>query len=133
MGQVKKLLVSHSDFDRAQALWGSDVWGVTRPANADLALYTYMTLKHERKMHTENEHEYRYEERAGEYRLRCWVNGTEHTVVGLMESQPAWLQAIVATSRVGGHMKYTNEPPPDCIVWFVTDAEHNLLRFLELV
>lgn len=126
MGQVKKLLLSRSDFDHAQALAG----GVKTP---DLLLIAHVQSKHRRKMHVENEHEYRYEERAGEYRLRCWVNGTEHTVVGLIESQPAWLQAIVATSRVGGHMKYTNEPPPDCIVWFVTDAEHNLLRFLELI
>jgi hypothetical protein len=93
----------------------------------------YTRKKHELNEATPDEHEFRYEERSGEFRLRCWSNGTEHTVTGLIDSSPAWLQAIVATSRVGGHMKYTNEPPPDCIVWFVTDADHNLLRFLELV
>lgn len=129
MGQVKKLLLSHSDLFDDEFM----DFPTHRMDAKDSMLFRYIRAKHKRKMHIENEHEYRYEERAGEYRLRCWVNGTENTAVGLIESQPAWLQAIVATSRVGGHMKYTNEPPPDCIVWFVTDAEHNLLRFLELV
>ena len=78
------------------------------------------------------ESEFRYEERVDEYRLRRWCNGLEFATAGPIANRPEWLAAIVNAALVGGHMKRTYEPPPDCIVWFVTDANYNLLRFLEL-
>ena len=77
-------------------------------------------------------HEYRYEQRSGEYRLRCWHNGTERTHSGLVDNMPGWLRAILDTARVAGAIKPIKEPPPEIILWFRTDADHNLIEFIEM-
>lgn len=79
-----------------------------------------------------DEHEYRYEERMGEYNLKRWYNGVETTWRGDIEMRPEWLERILVTATVGGHLKRVNQPPPDAIVWFTTDLDNNLKSFLEL-
>jgi len=83
-------------------------------------------------MTTPNEREYRYEERDGEYTLKCWHHGTETVWWGGVGTRPQWLERILATAKVGGHLKRISHPPPDAIVWFTTDLDNNLLTFLEL-
>jgi hypothetical protein len=83
-------------------------------------------------MTTPNEREYRYEERYDEYMLKCWHDGVETSLRGYLDSRPEWLERIVNTAAVGGHLKRVPHPPPDSIVWFTTDLENNLLTFLEL-
>jgi hypothetical protein len=83
-------------------------------------------------MTTPNEREYRYEERAGEYALKCWHEGNEASWRGELDSRPEWLNRILTTATVGGHLKRISQPPPDAIVWFTTDLNNNLLTFLEL-
>jgi len=83
-------------------------------------------------MQQPNEREYRYEERYDEYMLKCWHDGVETAWRGGMDTRPKWLESIVATATVGGHLKRVPQPPPDAILWFTTDLDNNLLTFLEL-
>ena len=82
--------------------------------------------------YTPNEREYRYEERCGDYTLKRWQDGEETTWRGEVSQRPEWLVCILNTAAVGGHLKRVNQPPPDAIVWFTTDADNNLKTFLEL-
>lgn len=68
------------------------------------------------------------------YHLKCWQDGTESSTRGDVAALPdrPWLERILATAVVGGHLKRVNQPPPDAIVWFTTDLDNNLLTFLEL-
>lgn len=76
--------------------------------------------------------EYRYEERHGEYALRCWHDGKETFHHGLMETRPSWLVAIVDAGIVGGYSRRVKEPPPDMILWFCTDTSNQLDHFKEM-
>lgn len=79
-----------------------------------------------------NHKEYRYEERYGSYTLRCWCNGREVSYKGEMDTRPAWLTDIVNIAKVGGHMAIVKHPPPECIVWFETDASNKLESFKDM-
>ena len=83
-------------------------------------------------MQQTHEREYRYEERNDEYMLKCWHEGVETSLRGYLDSRPEWLERVIATAVVGGHLKRVPQPPPDAIVWFTTDLDNNLLTFLEL-
>jgi hypothetical protein len=83
-------------------------------------------------MQPTNEREYRYEERDGEFMLKRWHDGVETSWRGELDSRPEWLECILNTAKVGGHLKRVSQPPPDAIVWFTTDLDNNLLTFLEL-
>lgn len=76
--------------------------------------------------------EYRYEERGDTFTLRCWHEGRETATLGHESARPEWLVRIIDMAKVGGHMSIVRQPPPDCIVWFETDAENNLKSFKEM-
>ena len=84
------------------------------------------------QMQQTHEREYRYEERNCEYALKCWHDGVETSWRGELDSRPEWLERILATAIVGGHLKRIPQPPPDAVVWFTTDLDNNLISFLEL-
>jgi hypothetical protein len=88
--------------------------------------------KHKLIMQQPHEREYRYEERYATYVLKCWHEGKETTIRGEVCSRPEWLTRIIDVAVVGGHLKRVYAPPPDAIVWFITDQDRNLLHFLEL-
>jgi len=78
--------------------------------------------------------EHRYEEYAGEYKLRTWNNGHETSSEGLLETRPEWLVNIINISRIGAHAKQVSTPPPDIIVWFRTDSGGTALHsFVDFV
>lgn len=77
-------------------------------------------------------YEYRYEQRGGTYTMRRWHNGTERSFSGPTFNMPEWLRAILDTARVAGAIKPIKEPPPEIILWFRTDADHNLIEFIEM-
>ena len=79
-----------------------------------------------------DEMEFRYERRGDVYMTKCWYNGNEKTERGLVEQTPEWLARILAVSRVGNHIKATQQPPPDEILWFRTDTQRNLTQFIDL-
>ena len=107
-------------------------WGMMEPTWRDEdASRQYSNTKYPH-MTTPNEREYRYEERGGEYALKCWQDGNETSWRGELSQRPEWLERILDTAAVGGHLKRINQPPPDAIVWFTTDADNNLKTFLEL-
>ena len=83
-------------------------------------------------MYQTNEREYRYEERDGDYLLKCWWNGVETVMRGRIDERPEWVARIIDMAIVGGYLKRMVSPPPDAIVWFTTDLENNLTTFLEL-
>lgn len=76
--------------------------------------------------------EYRYEQRTGEYLLRCWHNGTEKSHRGPVDNTPEWLRAILDTAKVAGALRQIDAPPPEAILWFRTDEHHNLIEFIEM-
>lgn len=79
-----------------------------------------------------DEMEFRYERRGDMYMTKCWYNGTEKTERGSVYDMPGWLKSIVDVSRVGNHIKATQSPPPDEILWFRTDTKGNLTTFIDL-
>jgi hypothetical protein len=83
-------------------------------------------------MQQTHERDYRYEERYDTYHLKQWCDGVETSLRGFVDSRPEWLERIVDTATVGGHLKRVSQPPPDSIVWFTTDLDNNLQSFLEL-
>lgn len=89
-------------------------------------------LKSTNRMPNQDEREYRYEERCAAYLLKCWHDGVETTWRGDVDQRPEWLERILVTAKVGGHLKRISQPPPDAIVWFTTDNDNNLKSFLEL-
>lgn len=76
--------------------------------------------------------EYRYEERGDTYTLRCWCKGVETSIAGAKSERSEWLVRIIDMAKIGGHMSIVKQPPPDCIVWFETDANQNLESFKEM-
>lgn len=80
----------------------------------------------------EDLHEYRFEQRGSEYALRVWHNGHERTHRGNADNMPEWLRAILATARVAGAIRPIKTPPPEIILWFCTDDDHNLVEFIEM-
>lgn len=79
-----------------------------------------------------DEMEFRYERRGDMYMTRCWYNGAEKTERGYVHETPDWLGRILAVSRVGHHIRATQQPPPDEILWFRTDLHRNLTAFIDL-
>jgi hypothetical protein len=77
-------------------------------------------------------YEFRYEAHGGEYKLKCWHDGKEDTMHGLVANQPDWLTGIVDVARVAGHLKTPISPPPEAILWFHTDKNRTLINFIEL-
>lgn len=77
-------------------------------------------------------HEYRFEQRGPEFALRCWHNGTERTQRGYVDDMPEWLASILATAKVAGAIRAIKQPPPEVILWFRTDDNHNLVEFIEM-
>lgn len=81
---------------------------------------------------TDDTYEYRYEQRDDEYALRCWHNGNQQFYREFTYNMPEWLRAILATAKVAGAIPKIKEPPPDVILWFRTDKDHNLIEFIEM-
>jgi hypothetical protein len=76
--------------------------------------------------------EYRYESRDGTFKLKCWWNGKEDTLQGALYERPGWLVRVVDVARVAGHIKHPVSPPPEEIIWFQTDSNNTLTKFIEL-
>ena len=83
-------------------------------------------------MYQTHEREYRYEERNGDYLLKCWWHGVETALRGRINERPEWVVRTIDAAIVGGYLKRMHSPPPDAIVWFTTDLDNNLITFLEL-
>jgi hypothetical protein len=95
-----------------------DNWLYSRPKRKD--------------MMKDDEREYRYEERGGDFLLKCWHDGRETTTRGHYHERPAWLDPILAVAKINGSAKRVKEPPPDFICWFRTTASGALTEFIEL-
>lgn len=88
-----------------------------------------------------NTHEvlWRYEETDGRYSLRGFaLDETSiptggrlpaHAPQGAVLDAPTWLSEIVTYARLGSHDVVIPAPPPDVIVWFVTDHSYRFVRF----
>lgn len=73
--------------------------------------------------------EHRYEERDGKYTLRSWKEGVESSSTGAIVHRPTWLTEIVDVAKVGGVFLTVSQPPPDAILWFITDDRNVLHEF----
>lgn len=77
--------------------------------------------------------EYRYEQTGSEYRLQSWRGGVQKQVIDRVANRPAWLSEIVTVAAVGGATHRPTASPPDVLIWFRTDDEHNLVEFVDLL
>lgn len=77
-----------------------------------------------------DEIEYRYEESRTQYTIREYREGTPQVAIyhGHLSARPAWLLTILDVAKAGGYYQPIAFPPPDAILWFVTDHQRNLLR-----
>ena len=108
-------------------------WIATEPTRLEIEdAYRHYINTRRKPMQQTNDREYRYEERHGEYLLKCWHDGVETSWRSYVDQRPEWLERILTTAAVGGHLKRVQQPPPDAIVWFTTDLDNNLITFLEL-
>ena len=74
--------------------------------------------------------EHRYEEQGDTYLLRSWTPGeTERMSRGHKAHRAEWLREIIEVAAIGGHAYKIATPPPDLIVWFVTDDRYVLIEF----
>lgn len=80
---------------------------------------------------TMNEQIYRYEETGRTFKLQNYTEWAVPAVEGVFEDMPNWLRLIRTAAEVGGVLEENrvSYPPPMFILWFRTDAEHNLLSF----
>lgn len=102
------------------------------PFEAFIADIPYLQISHMQHNEDPNLKEYRYEQRAPDYALRCWHDGRETLQRGALTEKPEWLTNIIDTARVGGYIRQIAEPPPEIILWFCTDANNNLSHFIEM-
>lgn len=80
---------------------------------------------------TMNEQIYRYEETGRMFKLQNYTEWAVPAIEGVFEDMPNWLRLIRTAAEVGGVLEENrvSYPPPMFILWFRTDAEHNLLSF----
>ena len=77
---------------------------------------------------------YRYSEAHGTFMCRRYGDplvpkATDEFLAGGFHARPEWLTRIIDTARVGGMVPNVPLPPPDSILWFYTDDDHNLTSF----
>jgi hypothetical protein len=76
----------------------------------------------------------RYE--GGSNRRGAWcvtlMNGPQAGLYasGVRGEEPEWLQRILLVAKVGGHEMPIPRPPPETIVWFRVNTEHELVEFM---
>ena len=51
---------------------------------------------------------------------------------GVVGKEPEWLQTVLMAARLGGHITRPPNPPPDEILWFVTDNDGQLVTYLTI-
>lgn len=51
-----------------------------------------------------------------------------HPVCGDTLTQPQWLNHIVVAAKLGDLVTIPRSPPPNLLLWFVTDMQFNLLE-----
>ena len=81
----------------------------------------------------DNETEYRYEQTGDDYRLQSWHSGVQKQVIDKVANRPTWLSEIVTVAGVAGAAHRPTASPPDVLIWFRTDEDHNLVEFVDLL
>ena len=51
---------------------------------------------------------------------------------GDVGTEPEWLRTILTVGHIGGQLKWLNDPPPTCLMWFYLDAAKQLVSFKEM-
>lgn len=80
-------------------------------------------------------YELRYEERDDYFKVDGWPIGDIEAIPserGPLEERPEWLTDIITIAKIGGYAHAIRYPPPNMIVWFIMDANHNLLEFVDM-
>jgi hypothetical protein len=78
---------------------------------------------------------FRYTENVGVFLLQSWqLNGdifdsTDESNGGPVANIPDWLRLILDIAALGDYIVVPPYPPPEKILWFTTDKDHNLLNF----
>ncbi len=75
---------------------------------------------------------HRYEERDDKYEIRTYREAVETVGHGNIGEQPAWLKRIVDIAYLGDYIVPVPAPPPDLVMWFLTDRDLNLIEFKQL-
>jgi hypothetical protein len=118
--QIRQTVADHEDWYRSidEIVWAD---GLRRARHQHKSIHM-----------TNDEYEFRYERRGDVYLIKRWYDGTEWTDRGNTDNVPVWLVPILVVAKISGHLRKTNEPPPDEILWFRTDKNHHLTTFIDL-
>ncbi len=102
--------------------------GIDYPEIVGHALYM-ITMSHE-----ENHIIYRYSASGGtDYTLMRMKQGTTTEDYGQSAHTPRWLNDVLALATVGGYFyDVDKDKQPYKVVWFETDYDNNLLKFLDV-
>ena len=78
--------------------------------------------------------EYRYEELDDTFRLTTYAEGRENRkfldTLHRLDMRPDWLLTILDVAKIAGKFPVIRYQPPKHILWFETDANNNLVRFI---
>lgn len=80
-------------------------------------------------------YELRYEERDDYFKVDGWPIGDIEAIPserGPLSERPEWLDNIITLAKIGGHANAVKYPPPNIIVWFIMDADYNLIEFVDM-
>ncbi len=80
-------------------------------------------------------YELRYEERDDYFKVDGWPIGDIEAIPserGPLEERPEWLTNIITIAKIGGYANAIKYPPPNVIVWFIMDADYNLIEFVDM-
>lgn len=78
------------------------------------------------------DYSHRYMERGNEYEIRTYKKSVETVGHGKLGEEPEWLKRILDVAYLGDHIQRVPNPPPDKIMWFITDPDLNLVSFTPL-
>lgn len=84
------------------------------------------------RMMTEG-YEFRYEQTGDTFRLQSFYGAPRlaRLVIGPLRERPDWLLRILDVAAVAGVLRHP-VAPPDVILWFRTDQDHNLTEYVDL-
>lgn len=73
---------------------------------------------------------HRYSIDGGKYTLHTYADAMATTGKGVVGEESDWLKCILDVAYLGGQGLKLVTTPPDYVLWFETDAEMHLLRFV---
>jgi len=75
-------------------------------------------------------HTHRYAVDGVKFTINSYADAVTTAGKGAVGEEPEWLKRILDVAYLGGHGMALKTTPPDFVVWFETDKDLHLLRFI---